>query len=103
MAPTGYGGVATGQVTLNAPGLYRWVASYPGDLSNNSALTGCNDPDTATTVTAPDSDGDGVPDASDNCPTVVNASQVDADGDGIGDACDQTPNGPPPGGGGGAP
>lgn len=41
-----------------------------------------------------DSDGDGVEDASDNCPNVSNANQTDTDGDGTGDACDSTPNGP---------
>ena len=35
-----------------------------------------------------DEDGDGVPDAADNCPTVANASQGDADRDGLGDACE---------------
>ena len=35
-----------------------------------------------------DRDGDGVPDASDNCPGTWNADQSDADGDRIGDACD---------------
>jgi hypothetical protein len=35
-----------------------------------------------------DSDADGVPDVSDNCPQVANADQADADGDGAGDACD---------------
>lgn len=35
-----------------------------------------------------DTDGDGINDASDNCPTVANANQSDEDGDGIGDACD---------------
>jgi len=35
-----------------------------------------------------DSDGDGIPDGSDNCPTVYNPSQKDSDGDGIGDVCD---------------
>ena len=36
----------------------------------------------------PDSDADGVPDAQDNCPDVVNPDQADTDGDGKGDACD---------------
>ena len=35
-----------------------------------------------------DTDGDGVPDQSDNCPTRDNPGQVDSDGDGIGDACE---------------
>ena len=35
-----------------------------------------------------DQDGDGVPDASDNCPAVYNPAQTDTDGDGLGDACD---------------
>jgi hypothetical protein len=34
-----------------------------------------------------DSDGDTVPDATDNCPLVPNPAQTDTDGDGIGDAC----------------
>jgi hypothetical protein len=40
-----------------------------------------------------DGDGDGVSDASDNCPAVANPGQADADGDNIGDACD-TPTPP---------
>lgn len=45
--------------------------------------------------TAPaDGDGDGVPDASDNCPTTANADQADVDGDGLGDACDSNSYGP---------
>ena len=39
-----------------------------------------------------DTDHDGVPDTTDNCPGVSNADQADADGDKIGDACDCAPN-----------
>ncbi|MGZ8215584.1 MAG: thrombospondin type 3 repeat-containing protein, partial [Methylosarcina sp.] len=35
-----------------------------------------------------DSDGDGVVDSGDNCPTVSNSDQTDSDGDGTGDACE---------------
>ncbi|HTR49815.1 MAG TPA: thrombospondin type 3 repeat-containing protein, partial [Kofleriaceae bacterium] len=45
-----------------------------------------------------DSDGDGIPDAQDNCPSVFNpvrpmdnGAQPDTDGDGTGDACDPCP------------
>ena len=41
---------------------------------------------------APDVDGDGKPDALDNCPAVANADQADEDGDMIGDACDGCAN-----------
>ena len=34
-----------------------------------------------------DSDGDGVGDNSDNCPTVANAEQADSNNDSVGDAC----------------
>jgi hypothetical protein len=36
-----------------------------------------------------DSDGDGVADSEDNCPSVPNPDQTDTDGDGRGDACDR--------------
>jgi NDP-sugar pyrophosphorylase family protein len=34
-----------------------------------------------------DTDGNGVPDDEDNCPTVANPDQTDDTGDGFGDAC----------------
>lgn len=43
--------------------------------------------DFAITVTPTDTDGDGVPDGEDNCPTVANPSQEDTDEDGVGNAC----------------
>ncbi len=39
-----------------------------------------------------DSDGDGVPDTSDNCPNVSNPNQEDSNGNGIGDACESSNN-----------
>src|SRR5687767_5077816 len=35
-----------------------------------------------------DTDADGVPDSSDNCPSVANANQTNTDRDSLGDACD---------------
>jgi len=64
--------------------------SRPNSVSMSTIFTG--------TVSATDSDGDGIPDATDNCPTVWNpirpmdnGKQPDADGDGMGDVCDPCP------------
>ena len=42
---------------------------------------------------ATDRDGDGIPDASDNCPDTANSDQADSDKDGIGNACEVLPPG----------
>jgi len=42
-------------------------------------------------LTSDDEDGDGVPNADDNCVMLANADQTDADGDRLGDACDPAP------------
>ena len=39
------------------------------------------------------SDGDGVPDDADNCPSVANSDQLDTDSDGAGDVCDSDDDG----------
>ncbi len=66
-----------------------------GDVTASSTNTGgqgtTNNESFAFRVTGPaivDTDGDGVADSADNCPSVANANQADADGDGLGDVCD---------------
>jgi hypothetical protein len=44
-----------------------------------------------TTLELSDIDGDGVPNADDNCPFTSNSGQDDGDGDGVGDVCDNCP------------
>ncbi len=68
----------------NMSRISRWVLSTAcvGILALGS---------TGLAQTPPDLDGDGIPDAVDNCLVVSNPDQTDTDGDGIGDACDLTP------------
>jgi hypothetical protein len=47
---------------------------------------------TSSTTIIPDTDGDGVLDNIDNCPTICNPQQLDANGNDIGDLCDQNPD-----------
>ncbi len=58
--------------------------------SVNDVLYSCSS--ATKTWQVPDQDGDGVPDANDNCPDVPNPDQSNQDGDGLGDACDNCPN-----------
>jgi len=48
--------------------------------------------DAAIDANPSDRDGDGVPNATDNCPDVANADQGDEDTDGLGDVCDPCPS-----------
>ena len=41
-------------------------------------------------VTVTDTDGDGIPDGTDNCPGVYNPNQADSNSNGLGDACDNS-------------
>ena len=82
--------------TVQPVGLSESLYDGLGDVTAQFAVsftdaTGCTAVDTtafALTVSRPDSDGDGVLDARDNCPETANADQVDTDGDGVGDVCD---------------
>jgi hypothetical protein len=65
-------------------GFFDPATQWDGNLIDIFSFLGshtlnCSDPDT---------DGDGVSDLTDNCPTVFNSNQLDTDGDGRGDVCD---------------
>jgi acetyltransferase-like isoleucine patch superfamily enzyme len=94
-----------GSLALNSPGTTETLALM-GASSALDAVSDCTDTSGSTVaadqrgVSRPqgsacdigayessDSDGDGVPDGIDNCPTVYNPDQADTNGDGYGDAC----------------
>ncbi|HKZ49062.1 MAG TPA: putative Ig domain-containing protein [Thermoplasmata archaeon] len=85
--------------------IYAGIDTSTGDLAFVGTLAGtyvltitvsdpCGGTDTSTLTiivtgsAGGDTDGDGIPNATDNCPTVPNPTQTDSDGDDIGDACD---------------
>jgi Thrombospondin type 3 repeat len=73
-----HGGVSAGDGGLDAPD--GMIAPMDGDAPLDM------------NVPPLDTDGDGVPDAQDNCDTVANANQRNHDGDPFGDACDRCPH-----------
>lgn len=72
-----YGGTSTGDWTL----IVSDNESIDTGQINSWSIEICGSP-------SPDSDGDTVPDAVDNCPSIANADQSDIDNDNIGDVCD---------------
>lgn len=72
--------------------LFRFVrlGDAPGSATSGAPYGGPDIDAVAAISTQPaqDSDSDGLADDLDNCPMVVNVSQLDSDGDGVGDACD---------------
>ena len=75
--PTGLVCVTTGSIEVCVP---------PGEIEVDAAIA-----DVPDAAVPRDSDGDGVLDSEDNCPSIANADQADEDGDHVGDACDPCP------------
>ncbi|MEM1324596.1 MAG: T9SS type A sorting domain-containing protein [Bacteroidota bacterium] len=67
---------------IEAGTYYLAVDGYDGAQSSFNLSVTC-------TGSCSDTDGDGICNADDNCPTTANPDQADSDGDGVGDACDQ--------------
>jgi subtilisin family serine protease len=75
--------LAAGDMTPCANSSYGTCADDPDGIQEPLLMlqTGCAD-----------TDGDGVCDGTDNCPSTANPDQEDTDGDGVGDACDNCIN-----------
>jgi len=63
------------------------VGEHTITLMGEDSASGA-DTDTITLIVLPDTDGDGVTDAQDNCPNTPNSDQADSDDNGLGDACE---------------
>lgn len=85
---TGCGGGGSGSTGQNDQ-VHPPASPAPSLGGNNTG----NQPTTSQTGNQPtnsqkDTDGDGIIDSADNCPTVSNPNQSDIDSNGVGDACD---------------
>lgn len=88
--PLAMGGIAPPVIRLTI-----WILDVDGLLpyedQDNDGLTNLREAELGTDPLLPDTDEDGIDDGSDNCPVLVNPSQVDDDGDSTGDPCDNCP------------
>jgi hypothetical protein len=78
-------------LTVNLPSPGTYYVAVQGVGAHNPASTGYSGYGSMGNYTLSinvTNDGDSVPSASDNCPTVANQNQADNDGDAQGDACD---------------
>lgn len=85
-------------VPVNGDTIFEQDETFFVDLTNATYALIADSQGTGTILNddTDDSDGDGVPDVTDNCPNVANEDQTDTDGDGIGDACDSCSTITPP-------
>lgn len=84
--------LAYGKMVSGDEDIYKMNSDGSNQVLVVDHLAYDQDPDWGT-IPGPDTDGDGVEDAIDNCPGTANPGQGDADGDGIGDACDPDTDG----------
>jgi alpha-tubulin suppressor-like RCC1 family protein/PKD repeat protein len=80
-------------VSIAAGGYFTIAIKSDGTLwawgrNNFGQLGDCTTINRYSPVQIMDTDGDGIGDACDNCPSTYNPDQADSDSDGIGDACD---------------
>jgi len=83
-------------IALRSDGGVRcWGENYygqcytPADLGSCTRIAGGYEHTIAIAGPPPiDTDGDGIPDSTDNCPTIANPTQADCNNDGVGDACE---------------
>lgn len=78
------------QIYFDADRYVKPVQKEAGDLSTNKGVVMSNDSSAIInpSFTPADSDGDTIPDLTDNCVTVANPDQKDSDDNGRGDACE---------------
>lgn len=78
------------QVFYNADRFVPPVNKEAGDLSTNKGVVtvGVSSPIRNPSYTPADSDGDSIPDLTDNCISFANSDQKDSDSNGRGDACE---------------
>jgi hypothetical protein len=74
------------ELTVDGDTLYLRHINDQGAVVDEAAYR--PNPKTGAVQPSTDADGDGIADASDNCPETANANQADADEDGTGDVCD---------------
>ncbi len=73
---------------------HSWTVAY---LCVTVLACACDTSTAGIDANPDDLDGDGVPNATDNCPRASNVDQHDEDGDAFGDACDNCPSSKNPG------